>query len=621
MTPLSVHALGEDRLLVSAWGGRRWVLEAPPSQIDAPAVQAALDRLRASAENAPALPATLGTSPGWEECDESAGSDGEGKDGEGRLVTGRETPPVVVGLDALGTLAAKVRRKTTVGVLFAGRLFRTTLAPGDSAHDAAELSRMLRATIAEPAHAATLAGPAVRDEITPLLRAGADVTGTAREHDAVEEWNGASWCAHRRRPRPLVDPVTGILARVTARPVDPDAPPGFVHLHAELPHLTSVDQRFQPDPLAPAGGFRGGASPDDEAVRSGLAHLCGAYLGQGQIRLADATSLRAAGDEVLTVDRWRPHPPELHTHPGFPFVRLGDDDPTWWLRGDECGRTCWVPLSLVHAGYLASELDPLPRTNGHNLVGLGAGFTTAEARDRAAAHLIAHDAVSRWWESDDALREVDAPGPVREAWVGCGWSLRVLAVPSRFGVPVRLAVVDAADQGVVALGFGCAREADDATESAVAAALIQHASARDLAGETSLIRNAAVLGNGGVAGLMPFDPDRRYADAFADTRRLIDPMCHLQRGLDPRVVADTRRRVTPAAPEASVDVGGPATGAGPSPWEALTRSARTVLVDVTTDEVRQAGTHAVRVLAPDLRRIDVAAFDDPSRASHPYPGW
>ncbi|MDZ8172211.1 YcaO-like family protein [Microbacterium xanthum] len=622
MTPLSVHALGDDRLLVSAWGGRRWVLEAPPSQLDDAAVQAALDRLRASVENPPALPASRVTSPEGEECHESSGPDDEGADGEGRLLAGRERVTVVDGLDALGAVAEEVHQRTTVVILFAGRLFRTTLTPGDAAHDAAELSRILRATIVEPAHATALARPALRDEIAPLLCARTSLTGTAGSHDALEEWNGASWCAHARRPRPLVDPVTGLLARIVTRPVDPEAPPGFVHLHAELPHLTSVDRRFQPDPLAPAGGFRTGTGPGDEAVRSGLAHLCGAYLGQGRIRLADAASLRAAGDEVLTVDQWRPHPPELHDQPGFPFTRLGDHDPTWWLRGAASDVTCWVPLSLVHAGYLASELDPLPRTNGHNLVGLAAGFTAEEARDRAAAHVIAHDAVARWWDRGDELADVFAPETVDDAWDGCAWALRILAVPSPLGVPVRLAVVDDPERDVVALGFACAREPAEAAEAAAASALVQHASARDLLAPASLIREAAALGNGGVAGLAPFDPGRRYADAFADARHLIDPMCHLQRGLDPRVIADTRRRTTPAVPRTPTsDTAGTSTPRQRSPWEALDGSTRTVVVDVATPDVREAGARAVRVLAPDLRRLDVAAFDDPRRARHPYPGW
>jgi|UPI0008DAC0B2 ribosomal protein S12 methylthiotransferase accessory factor len=619
MTPLTVHAVGEDALLVSAWGGRRWVLQAPAAEIDTPPVQATLERLRQSVEDAPEAP--------------------PGKDGEGDGAGAPGHAPVV-GLDALATLdglttwdgrggrrepgvpAGAAHRAPTVGVLFAGRLFRMRLTPGAEAADAADVSRMLRATIADPAHAAALAGPAVRDEITPLLRSSAGVRPAPEDHDALDEWDGMNWRAHPRRPRPLVDPVTGLLSRIAVRPVDHDAPPGFAHLHAELPHLTSVDRRFQPDPLAPAGGFRAGASPHDEAVRSGLAHLCGAYLGQGEIRLADAAGLRAGGDEVLTVDQWRPHPPELHAHPGFPFTRLRDDDPTWWLRGRASGATCWVPLSLVHAGYLASELDPLPRTNGHNLVGLAAGFTAEEARDRAAAHVIAHDAVARWWDGGDALAAVSAPHAVDEAWGACAWTLRILAVPSRFGVPVRLAVVDATGEDVVALGFACARDADEAAENAVAAALIQHASARDLARRESLIREAPALGNGGVAGLAAFDPDRRYADAFADLRRLIDPMCHLQRGLDPRVVADTRRRTTPVGPRSpAADTAGLVVGDGPSPWEALERSARTVVVDVAADDVRAAGAHAVRVLAPALRRVDVAAFDDPARARHPYPGW
>ncbi|GAB3598647.1 YcaO-like family protein [Microbacterium tumbae] len=582
MTRLAVHALGDDRMVVCADDGRRWTIDAPAALIDDEAVRDALSALRGPEADAVIVPPA------------------------------DDATILLTCLGDLARLAATVTAPTTAQWTFAGRMHRVLLRPGDAASVAREVTACLLATVADAEEARGLAARPLVDEIS-----GARPARRPPAEGMLERWADGAWHPHRLDPPPLVDAVTGILRRIVERPRDPQSPPEFVHLHAELPHLSSIDGRFRPDPLAPAGGFRGAATPPEhEAILSGVAHECGAYLGQGVRRAASAAELRLAGERVLTVTEWRPHDPRLHEMPGFPFVR---DDPalrTTWLRGEDAQGACWVPLSLVHAGYLASRLDDLPPTNGHNLVGLQAGFTRAEALDRAAAHLIAQDAVARWWSGGSRLAETPLPAVAR--WEQSPWRVRVMAVPSRFGMPVRLAVVDDPAEGVVALGHGCAQSPSEAAARALSEALVQHASARDLLRPDSLIRDAAALGNGGVAGLAPYDARRRYADAFSDRRRMIDPMCHLQYGLDPEAVDHTRRRLEPSGVEAEATA--PPSG---SPFAALTRGCRRVVrVDVTTRRVRDAGASAVRVLAPDLARLSVAAFDgSESSTAHPYPGW
>jgi ribosomal protein S12 methylthiotransferase accessory factor len=294
-----------------------------------------------------------------------------------------------------------------------------------------------------------------------------------------------------------------------------------------------------------------------------------------------------------------------------------DPPVNWWLAGDERGETCWVPISLVHAGYLASRLDPLPSTNSHNLVGLHAGTDLEAAAERAAAHVIAHDAVARWWRKPSPLPESDLPAVLQPAENReSEQDIRVLAVPSSTGVPVRLAVVDDREKDIVSLGFAAAAQPHDAALAAAAEAMIQHASARDLDSPDSLIRNAESIGNGGVAGLAPFDRHRRYAEtAFADARSLIDPMCHVQYGLSASSVARVRRRTVPQ--DSVCDE-----GVGVQPLSALFGAdTRVVVVDVTTPRVREAGYSACRVLAPDFERLGPAAFPGRIDGISPYPGW
>ncbi|WP_418275693.1 YcaO-like family protein [Isoptericola jiangsuensis] len=604
---LTVHRLGEDRVLACRDDGRRWVLDVGADGLEGDAARSALDALAAVADGEP----VTGPPPGPDVAAASL----------------RGLAQVAVALDREGSDGGTSEREASERVVrwpFAGSTYRVRLRAGRAVELADTVSALLRATVADPEQAralvedpvAIVAGPAT--VAVPGSGAGSRSPGPGPATGFLERWTDGGWRPHAVDPPAVVDPVTGLLHRVVRRRADPRVPSGFVHLHAELPYLASVDARWQPDLLAPAGAL--GADADRAAVLSGLAHLCGAHLGQGELRRATPAELTATGHRVLTVTQWRPHDPALDGMPGFPFVPSGPDDRAWWLRGTEHAEDgpapCWAPFSLVHAGYLSARLEGLTATNGHNLVGLEAGRSRDEALDRAAGRLLAQDAVARWWH-DGGAPLPGVPTPPRVGDDGAVVEVRVLAVPTRSGVPVRLAVADDPEDDVVALGYGCAVDATVAAELAVGEALVQHASARDLAVEESLIRRAPVLGNGGVAGLAPHDPDRRYGETFADRRSLIDPMCHVQYGLDPAVVADVRRR-TRALGDAPDEP-----RADGAPFVRLVATAdRVVTVDVTTPRVRDAGYCAHRVLATGLRRLSVGAFPQVrSDATTPYPGW
>lgn len=581
MTRITVHALGTDRLVVCGSEGRRWILDAPAAEAHSAEVGEALQQIRASAPD------------------------------EVVVVDDRD-----IELGSLRELEDSASASAEPRVVFwryAGVPHRIRLDPVGGPADAALVVSLLRAGTSEPQIAEALTQrPLLADPLH--TRRG---TVDAPPPDVLERWSGGAWVPHATRPAPSIDPVTGILRRIVARPTEPWHPRQFHHLHAELPFLSSIDSRFQPDQLAPAGTFASTpAAASHAALISGIAHYCGAYLGQGELRRATAQELRAERARVLTAAEWRPHDPALHDIPGFPFVRDNDEAATWWLTGTEDGEVCWVPLALVHAGYLASGLQPLPQTNTHNLVGLSAGANLAEAADRAAAHVIAHDAVARWWRDPVPLPGCPLPEPLRAAGDQPSLALTVLAVPSATGTPVRLAVADDRHANIVSLGFAAAADSEDAALAALAEALVQHASARDLDSPNSLIRDAERIGNGGVAGLADHDPGRGYAKtAFADSRRLIDPMCHVQYGLSESSVARVRQRTTPLGLRASET-------ARARPHAALLASGtRVVTVDVTTERVREAGFAACRVLAPDLERLTPAAFPLHITETQPYPGW
>lgn len=590
MTTLAAYVLRDDSLIVCGAEGRRWMVAVPVGRAPRAVAEDACLVVRSTIQS------TTDAPPADDEL-------------------------VLPSLRAVVEHGAKVSEPTIVRWAYAGHEYRMRLPERGGRSLMGSILNRLLSTVADAHEAHAL----VADPV--FVSRGARGQSCVRRGPVpgvLERWMGDAWQHHKLDPPPLVDPVTGVLRRLIARPPHPSAPSNFVHFHAELPFLSSIDGRFHPDPLAPAGGFTGATEPPQQsALLSGLAHYCGAYLGQGERRWGSAQGLQQEGDAVLTVEEWQPHDPALHDQPGFPFVRDHPALEQWWLRGDALTGRRWVPISLVHAGYLASELPGLSVTNFHNLVGLQAGFARSDAVDRASAHLIAQDAVARWWSSgeipSDPLPDAALPDAALPGLESSPWVIRLLAVPTPFAVPVRLAVVDDPVDGVISLGYGCAASATDAGLRALSEALIQHASARDLAAPSSLIRDSATLGNGAVAGLAPYDAQRGYAGGeFEDRRRLIDPMCHLQYGLSPEIVSHTRARTMPSG--TTCDVTRDRRG---SPFSALIDAGvDTVVVDVTTERVRASGAIAVRVLARGLRRLAVGAFPDASsRDAAIYPGW
>ncbi|QSB04169.1 YcaO-like family protein [Natronoglycomyces albus] len=589
---LAIYAVGTESLVVAPLG-RQWRIDASPDDVLSSTVLAHLAALAGPAVRIRFDPHDVLVSS----TDELLG-------GVHRATTGGR------------------RAEDVTGWFFAGHWYRMR-------RDHAALRTAvdcLRATIPDADLAAVLAGPAHRPAKPSIERAPTPKPGPG----VLQRWENGTWVDHLLDPAPLVDPVTGILKRIVARPAHPALPLGFVHWHAELPHLSSVDPHWQPDPLAPAG-YLTGADPaaraiadDQPGLLSGLAHYCGAYLGQGQRHYASLTQLREAGEDALDLRDWEPHDPALHEEPGFPFIRFDIDQKLWWMAGKRGDKRCWVPLSLVHAGWMQADLPGLVAHNYHNLVGLQAGNTWDEAVERACAHVVASDAVALWWAGGDRLPLAAVPPTVKQAWGECELKLTLLKVPSTMKVPVVLAVVDDPAADIVTLGFAAHRDPDTAAELAVVESLIQHASAQDLNSPESLIRDQ------GVAGLVPYDERRRYRDAFGiDLRGLIDPMCHVQRALDPRVARAVRHRCLPSRDVTPAPV-------CDSVRAALAEQHELILLDVATDRVRSAGMHVARAVVAGLARIQPAAFplDMTARFSRlarqcawsrqhrePYPGW
>ncbi|WP_265521200.1 YcaO-like family protein [Oerskovia flava] len=465
--------------------------------------------------------------------------------------------------------------------------------------------------------------------------------------DTLLRCTGGELTRHRLRPWPECDPVTGAARAVVVRRPEPGLPPVFRHVHALLPRTELGWPAWQADRLAPAAAFSH-ADPSgrdalpgaarEAALASAVAHLAGPWTGASTVRHASPAELAASGADHLDPQDLAVTDPAVLAHPGSPLSPLEPDRPLAWVQGHRVtdGAPVWVPLRFVH-----THADPPPVADQdvsafHNLAGMAAGRTRDEAVRRGLAHVVSHDAVARWWRSAQAPapRRLVVPDGLAADWAGAGVRLDLRRVPSRFTWPVVLAVVRDHEHRVLGIGHA-AGPLDDAARTAALDALVQLVSARDLDRPDSLVRRAAADGVGAVPGLLDHRPARDYLDAAPvlevagapGTEPLVvrpaalDPMVHLQLGLDPRVQERVAARL--GAHDAPSGAG---MDAEHHPERAVDPAAHAVVVETTPPALRGGEWSAVRVLRPRALRLEPAAF--PLRPPHtgprertPYPGW
>lgn len=432
---------------------------------------------------------------------------------------------------------------------------------------------------------------------------------------------------HALRPWPALDEVTGAARRIGTRPAEPGLPTAFRHVHALLPRTELGWPTWQPDRLAPAAAFDDDAA-HESALASAVAHLAGPWTGASPTRSATPVELAAAGEAYLDPAGTAVTDPAVVTHPGSPLTPLDVRRPVAWVRGHR-GATAapvWVPLQDVHTHVEPPPVPDQAPAGYHNLAGMAAARSRREAVERAFAHVVSHDAVARWWRWAEAPPPGVLPVPrsLRDRWAGATVTVELRRLPSRFDADVVLAVVRDPERGVLALGHAAGA---DAAEQAALSALVQLVTARDLAGADGRIRAAVAAGAGTVPGLLAHRPARDYLDlapalpgvaVVAPRPAVLDPMAHLQLGLDPRVLGRVEERLAGGRPEGPAGRPSRRAGAGPT--------TDAVHVLTTPPPLAGNGWESVRVLVPGCLRLEPAAFPVPGPASGeaeqvPYPGW
>lgn len=281
------------------------------------------------------------------------------------------------------------------------------------------------------------------------------------------------------------------------------------------------------------------------------------------------------------------------------------------------GAEVLAPASLVYLNPYRSEDRQEARTNFVSFAGIAAGGTIRHAQRFAVEELIERDAVTIWWQSGaptsgiaiDSLPYVSSlladPSSEHLSWT-------FLDIPSQFGVPVVGALLEDRGNQIVGFGAACRATPAEAALKAATEAVQCYVLALDLLEQDSpLWRSIA----SGVLASHPYAanrPDRTYRDAFrSDYRDVTDLAAQVQLWLDPRLHdahLDRLRRPSRWVPAEDLP-----SVAGDDVLdcyvERFARAGSTLLgADLTTPDVRSAGFHVVRVMAPGLIGNAPAAF-------------
>jgi ribosomal protein S12 methylthiotransferase accessory factor len=391
----------------------------------------------------------------------------------------------------------------------------------------------------------------------------------------------------------LVDQRTGVVTSLTRQPMAPGMPLAWVAYGATVARAFTAD-RF---------GFGAALGDPDRARRAALGEAIERYCGNAVpvgLPLLTFDELRsdAVDPESLAL-----YSPRQYASVGFPFVPFTRDLPVSWVTGRDL-RThapVQVPLSLAYLDTNRPELRQ-PPTNALCYAGIATGETREQAERFALQELLERDASTLWWASDEPALLVEDGQEIVDLLddpFADQRTVRLLQVPSEFGVPVLGAFVEDHAERLVAFGTACRSDPREAAVKALVEAFGLLQVTKQLADPDGDIWRAVHTGEVGPHTFKPFRPERDYAEAFrADYRDLIDLPAVAQLYLDPRMQGEALDRLRPTKTVRLAEI-----PAGEGDLDLPTIS-----VDLTTPDVRKAGLTVVRVIVPGLYGNAPAAF-------------
>lgn len=400
----------------------------------------------------------------------------------------------------------------------------------------------------------------------------------------------------------LADPRVGIIRTLDSVAVPPQFPRTFVMRRSVLAD-TSRFCRWPAD--ASGAGYAFGDEQAATAAATGEAveRYCGNLVPPG-LRHACYHELRADGVDAVDPRSVALFSAEQYRTPGFPFIPMDRDLPMTWARGVDLateGRVL-VPANPVWVSLPGANL---PHTNPIIQAGLAAGRSRAAAEASALTEIIERDTMTLAWHGRAGLREIRLPASLRGMMGGplAALHTRCYAFANEFGLHVLGALVRDDTTGYLSLGMGVAADPLRAVRKAMAEALQLQLFIAGYDDPDGPYMRAA---RQPASPLQPWRPDRDYlAGRREDLRDVVDYNCHLQLYLDPamqrRFEAELADTVTgTVALEDLPDLAAGGDNQGDVRKRITDAGHRIISVDVTTDDVRACGWHAVRVMVPGL---------------------
>lgn len=406
----------------------------------------------------------------------------------------------------------------------------------------------------------------------------------------------------------LVDPECGVVQAISDFPRMPGLPHSFLSCVASV----SDTRRFAvwlADRIAAGTSFGDRGAAWMGALGEAVERYCGNNIPE-ELILGSAAALRADGHDVIAGADLPSFTGDQLAQPGFPYRPLDEDLEIRWARGtDAAGDTVLVPGSWVYLNWHQGSRRSAPRNNHLNYTGIATGAGLQDAAERALAECIERDAVVAWWLLDLPAIPVD-PWSIEgfaDDWAGCPFEVKVVALPSEFGVPVMGALVLDGGEGIPAAGFSSNADPARAARKAIQEALQVWIASRGLVDADGASYRAIDAGVFARRAYLPFRADRRYLDdAGKDFSLIRDLAAQTQLWLDDRL-HPMLARFDGSGPPGAIDQ---IPGGSLEQARALLRAAghRIVTVDLTTSDVAETELAVARVLAVGLLPNAPAAY-------------
>ena len=393
------------------------------------------------------------------------------------------------------------------------------------------------------------------------------------------------------RLQTLVSPYTGLIQKTGQFMRAPDDS-GLVKVGlrlAEVSRFVGFEVDFRPG---------GSAADADVALAAALGEAVerysACYVPEDAFVLASADEL---GDEAVEPGRFALFRDDQYSEPRFPFRPFTDSTRVRWAPGFRLpdGAPAYLPVQLVYLPWRSPQEvgeEPVAYSTSN---GTACGATLEEAVLSGLLEIVERDAFAITWYSRLSLPRLDVSADAALArhaeryFEPTGLAYEAVDVSVFMDVPTVLGVVRGGVASEAALGVGAA-----------SAATVADAWSRALS-EAFAVRSWARM-------MRRREPERRYRPDFRDVTSFDDHVL---------LYADSehaeRTAFLDASPETrSTDAVPPLEGANClEQIEAICarlarRGVTAYAVDLTPSDVRLAGLHVAKVVAPELCPLDVA---------------